>query len=336
MRPVWSFKITGHTRWAISHAILFFRYWGHAARYTEFDRRPIQKVAGFRDFDWLQVHPGTRRRLGYWSDAVRFIQLAWERTSRLGNWIPQARDREDWKLFTGEWIALQFPHPTGFFVDLSDVELLGRSLLQVGDKFWLLPFRHVPVESPYPSPYTFVPAPDDTTNQACCRISSDGSAHNYEGGGGLAILPPYGRIPEDLVLVSIPISGRCTNIRAELVAATTGLSLAYRILRDAPGISIEFHSDSMHVLQVLADGIITTSNIAEVSQLRQAWARVEFSVVARHVRAHKGDPLNELADSAAKYAVKMRPRKQLYRSWDFTLARFTELSEPPLSLLPWW
>ena len=133
-----------HTRWAIAHAECFLRYWGHAARYTEFDWRPITKVIRFRDHDWLENNPGNRRARGFWPDAVRWIQLQWERVERLGNWIPQAFNREQWKLFISDWISYKYPHSSGWYPRLEFVELLGRSLLHVGDRFWLLPLRHPP------------------------------------------------------------------------------------------------------------------------------------------------------------------------------------------------
>ena len=54
------------------------RYWGHAARYTVFDWRPITRVLTFRDSDWLELHPQVKRKLGYWPDSIRWIQIAWE------------------------------------------------------------------------------------------------------------------------------------------------------------------------------------------------------------------------------------------------------------------
>ena len=104
-----------HCRWAISQAECFLRYWGHAARYMPFDWRPVSKVLRFRDHDWLEAHPKTRRARGFWPDAVRWIQLQWESVSRLGNWIPQARDRDQWKGFIADWIAESFLHKTGWY-----------------------------------------------------------------------------------------------------------------------------------------------------------------------------------------------------------------------------
>ena len=112
--------------------------------------------------------------------------------------------------------------------ELQYVDLLGRSLLHVGDRFGLLPMKHPPVEAPYKTPYRYIAAPAQEDAKPCIRVSSDGSSKDYVGGGGVAILPPCGRLPEDVVLVSIPIAGRCTNIRAELIAAAYALRVCVR------------------------------------------------------------------------------------------------------------
>ena len=325
-----------HVRWAIGHAQCFLRYWGHAARYTEFDWRPITKVLRFRDHDWLLQNQTLRRARGFWPDAIRWIQLQWESVERLGNWIPQAQNREHWKLFIHDWIQATFPHSTGWYPRLEFVELLGRSLLHVGDRFWLLPLRHPPVEEPYEVAYQHVPGPEAEMNQGVFRVSSDGSSSDYVGGAGITVLPPYGRIPDDLVLFSLPIANRCTNIRAELIAAARALQVCARLQQDFPGHAIELHCDSLHVLHVISDAIVTTANLAEVCQLKQNWKRVKDFVIPLHVRAHKGDPLNELADAAAKRAVNMPLGRMLVRSWDFVLSRFVGVSEACPSLRPWW
>ncbi|CAE7323356.1 unnamed protein product [Symbiodinium sp. CCMP2592] len=216
----------------------FFRYWGHAARYCDFDWRPIQKMISFRDHDWLESNPQAKRAPGYWPDSVRWIQLAWQDAGHLGNWLTQAQDRELWKSFIADWIGHHFEHSTGYFPDLTRVELLGRSLLQ-----------------------------------ACIRVSSDGSSKEYKGGAG------------------------------------------HRI---------EFQCDSFHVLQILSDAIITTANLAEVCLLKKEWSFLQDSIQIAHVRAHQGDPLNELADATAKHAVRLMHSRIVYRSWDYGLSKFTE------------
>ena len=59
----WRPQAVSHCRWAIWHATCFLRYWGHAARYTPFDWRPIPNVIRFRDSDWFEHHPDCRGRL---------------------------------------------------------------------------------------------------------------------------------------------------------------------------------------------------------------------------------------------------------------------------------
>ena len=147
------------------------------------------------------------------------------------------------------------------------------------------------------------------------------------------MLPPYGRIPDDLVLISVPVADRCTNIiRAELIAATQALQVCARLRQDFPGHSVELHCDSLHVLHILSDSIITTANLAEVCQLRQRWEQVREFVVPIHVRAHQGDPLNELADASAKRATTMPVSRTLLRGWDCALSRFVSVRDACPSL----
>ena len=95
--------------------------------------------------------------------------------------------------------------------------------------------RHPRVEEPYDASEKFVPSPDFDTNQGTFRVSSDGSSTDYVGGAGITVLPPYGRIPEDLVTISVPIADRCTNIRAELIAAAQALEVCQQLRWDFPG-----------------------------------------------------------------------------------------------------
>ena len=84
------------------------------------------------------------------------------------------------------------------------MELFGRSLLQVGEAFTLLPFRHVPVETPYMSSFTFVPGPTAETNEACIQVCPDGSHRNNIGGIATVFLSPYSRI-EDAVIAQAKV-----------------------------------------------------------------------------------------------------------------------------------
>ena len=218
--------------------------------------------------------------------------------------------------------SANYAHSTGWYPRLEFVELLGRSLLHVGGRFWLLPMKTPPCREPYDRAYKYVPGPESESNQAIFRVSSDGSSSDYVGGAGVVILPPYGRVPEDLVLISVPIPDRCTDIRAELIAATQALKVCARLRQDFPGHSLELHCDSLHVLHVLSDSIITTANLVEVCQLRQMWSRVREFVTPVHVRAHKGDPLNELADAQPSVQQPWPAGRVLLRGWDYTLSRF--------------
>ena len=66
------------------------------------------------------------------------------------------------------------------------------------------------------------------------------------------------------------------------------------------------------------------------------WEQVREFVVPLHVRAHKGDPLNELADASAKRAVTLPVGRALLRGWDYALSRFVSVHDACPSLKPWW
>ena len=52
-------------------------------------------------------------------------------------------------------------------------------------------------------------------------VACDGSKKGNKMGGGIAILPPYGQVPQDVVVCGYPFRGTpATNVRAELLAAT--------------------------------------------------------------------------------------------------------------------
>ena len=72
-------QVLNHQHWAGVHAVSFFGYWGHAARIRLYRFSPISVVLRIRDTLWFQSNwKNCRRRLGYWPNAYRLIQLAWE------------------------------------------------------------------------------------------------------------------------------------------------------------------------------------------------------------------------------------------------------------------
>ena len=79
-------QLLQHQHWAGIQAYAFFSYWGHASRIHLYRFSPISVVLRIRDTHWLHQNWKTiRRRLGYWPNSYRFIQLAWEQHRQLGS-----------------------------------------------------------------------------------------------------------------------------------------------------------------------------------------------------------------------------------------------------------
>ena len=189
-------QVLRHQHWAGIQALSFLSYWGHAARIRLFRYSPISVAIRIRDTHWLHHNWKTHRRcLGFWPNSYRLIQLAWEEHRQIGSppyWEDGALDRTAWTAFTEAWLHSKNLRPLVYYADLERVELHGRSLLQVGETFTLLPFRHVPVEAPYMSSFTFIPEPTANDNEACIQVCSDGSHKNRVGGiAAVSPLPLY-------------------------------------------------------------------------------------------------------------------------------------------------
>ena len=147
-----------HQSWAGLHAISYFSYiayWGHAARIESW-------------FPPISVVPRIRNTPASWKQNRR----------RLGSspyWEVGAQNKDNWRIFINRCRTIKHLQPLSYYPDLTRVDLLGRSLLQVGEKFTLLPFRHVPVEQPYDSSYTLVPSVEDHADETTIQVCSDGS-----------------------------------------------------------------------------------------------------------------------------------------------------------------
>ena len=304
-----------HQHWAGVQAVSFFSYWGHASRIHLYRFSPISIVLRIRDTHWLHDHWRThRRRLGYWPNSYRFIQLAWEEHRTLGSppyWEDGASDRTAWAAFTQTWLTEKQLQPLVYYPDLERVELFGRSLLQVGEAFTLLPFRHVPVESPYMSSFTFVPGPTAETNEACIQVCSDGSHRNNVGGIATVFLSPYSRI-EDAVVAQAKVYGPCTSTKAEIRASILALTMIRSALPYLGDMPVIYMTDSSFVLQVLEEQCLFSCHPHDLHQLLSLWHSVSSRVVKQHVRGHTGNPINTLADSAAKAALGFGHFRTLY------------------------
>ncbi|OLP89895.1 hypothetical protein AK812_SmicGene28607 [Symbiodinium microadriaticum] len=195
---------------------------------------------------------------GAWPDSCRLLQLMWTRFRPLGApplWDDAATDRKLWKAFVADWLADRKLQPHLYYPDLHHVDLHGRCLLQIGSTFRLLPMRHEPVESPYPSPYQFLPEPVDDDDLCCLQVCSDGSSRNRTGALGVAILPPYGDVAQCVVCAG-RVHDDCTNIRAEVLAAVRAMKLILELRRYLdPALPIRYMTDSAFVLQILSEAL---------------------------------------------------------------------------------
>ena len=97
-------------------------------------------------------------------------------------------------------------------------DLLGRQLLQVGNRFHLLPFRHYPVEELYEAPLRVVLSAEEQMAPAVFQVVTDGSSRDKVGGYAAVMMPAYGDI-EMAVVARGKLLGPATNIQAELQGA---------------------------------------------------------------------------------------------------------------------
>ena len=107
-------------------------------------------------------------------------------------------------------------------------DLMSRQLLQLGQRFQLLPLRHVPVEEPYEDILRIVPQDGEEDCLAQFQIATDGSARAEVGAFAAVILAPYSGV-ETAVVGRGRMVGTATNITAEMQAAIHGLRMAVEV-----------------------------------------------------------------------------------------------------------
>ena len=243
-----------HQSWAGIQALSFLSYWGHAARLHTYRFFALSVVLRIRDTFWLHRNCKTTRRMpGYWPNSYRLIQLAWEDLRGLGTppyWENAALDKELWKKFITTWLDAKSLQPHLYYPQLQTVDLLGRSLLQVGERFILLPFRHVPVEEAYDSAFQFVPDVSVDDSEAVIQVCSDGSCKNKQGALAVSFLAPYAPL-EQAVLAQASIQGVCKSTRSEIRAGVQALKMIRAALPFLNGLPILYMTDSTFVLQIL-------------------------------------------------------------------------------------
>ena len=327
-----------HSTWPGILASSFLGYWGHAARLWTYRFSPITVAMGIRDGLWLQSFGLTfRRQLGYWPNCVRFLQLAYETLREPHEpafWVDKALDKQAWVSFSEAWLSFKALSPSKFYQDLCSVDLHGRCLLQVGDNFKLLPFRHVPVQPPYGTSFEVIPEAEVESDVDCFQVCSDGGCKNKIGALALTILAPYSPL-EDAVVVHARIPDFATNIKAELLAAVQALKHIKILLRYFPSIPFVYMTDSMLVVQVLEELANITCHPSITHELLSLWHQVCRLGKVVHVRGHSGHPQNTLTDKAATEALSFSHTRLVYRKTDFRKVYMIQPHQCPPPFQSW-
>ena len=288
-------------------------------------------VLRIRDTHWLQNHwKKVRRCLGFWPNSYRFIQLAWEELRPFGSppcWEDGAADKTAWTAFTQTWLQHKKLKPLIYYPDLERVDLHGRSLLQVGETFTLLPFRHVPVEEPYLTSYSYIPSPTADVNEACIQVCSDGSHKDGVGGIATVFLSPYAPI-EEAVVAQAKVYGPCTSTKAEIRASILALQMIRAAIPYLGAIPIVYMTDSTFVLQVLEEQCLFSCHPHDLHQLLSLWHSISTRVVKQHVRGHSGNPINTIADRSAKAALRFQHHRVTYRTLSFNRVYLVTPNQP--------
>ena len=293
---------------------------------------------GIRDGVWLQAFSVSRRRLrGYWPNCVRFLQLAYESLREPWEpafWVDKALDRPAWLSFSQTWLTFKSLSPSKFYPDLCNVDLYGRCLLQIGDVFKLLPFRHVPVEPRYGTSFEVVPEAEAELDADCLQVCSDGGCKHSNGSLAVTFLAPYAPLA-DAVILQGRVEGFCTNIKAELLAAVEALKHIRTFLRHYPLTPFIYMTDSMLVVQALEELANITCHPSTVHELMSIWRQVcRFGRVV-HVRGHKGHPQNTLTDHAATEALSFSHTRLVYRKNNYNTVYMCKPFHSPPPFCSW-
>ena len=207
--------------------------------------------------------------------------------------------------------------------------------MQVGDLFTLLPQRHPPVEPPYPASFLQLAGEDEEDDPAHCLVCScDGSSKREVGGMAVVVVPPYVGL-EEAVIAYGKIPGRCTNIRAEVWAATQALRMIKKLIQFTSLRRFQIQTDSLYVVHLLHDVVTSVANVSDVVELQSLWNEVRAWATVRHVRGHRGDPYNHVADHFAKLAVQHTHTCVVHRTYDAVRASFGRPEDIP-AFYEWW
>ena len=324
-------QVLQHQSWSGLQALSFMSYWGHAARIFQSRFSPICLALRIRNTSWLHENwRKCRRQLGFWPNSFRYIQLQWEQYRPLGShpfWEVFAQDRIGWKNFVSSWLKIKNLDPLIYYTNLETVDLGRRSLLQIDEKFSLLPFRQPPFETDYDTSFSVIISPAHHDEESTLRVCSDGSSKDNKGALAVTFLAPYAPL-SSAVVVQAKVSDFCTNIRAELRAAIQAFKMIRQSIRFLPHMHFYYMTDSMYVLQSLEEHSQFSSHPHDRLELCHLWKMISSCTTAYHVRGHSGHPLNTLTDTAAKEAMCFRHDRTLYRTADYGKVFLTSQLHP--------
>ena len=297
-----------HVAWSVTQAKQFFSYWGHAARLPLLGRRPVRIAMEVFGVDWTRRHEGiVLRQVGYWRNSVRFLQLAWEQIRHVRepfSWIEFSVHRHEWRQVWARWLTSKGWLCAGMTADPCQENLMGRQLLQLGRRFHLLPMRHFPVEEVYDSVLRVVPQDCEDNSLAQFPVATDGSAKAEVGAYAAVLLAPYSEI-ETAIVGRGRMSVSATNITAEMQASIQGLRMALEVHQVTGIESFVLLTDSMYVVQLLEESIITTRHAGPAAELLSLWHRLLLltDISARWVKGHARCTLNNIADAHARHML---------------------------------
>ena len=164
------------------------------------------------------------------------------------------------------------------------------------------------MEEPHEEVLRIVPQDGEEDSLAHFQIATDGSARAEVGAFAAVILAPYSEV-ETAVVGRGRMFGTATNITAEMQAAIQGLRMALSGIG-----TFVLLTDSMYVVQLLEDSIVTTRHAGPAAELLALWNRLLLTtdISAKWVKGHAGCVLNNLADVHARRMLTMPPGKVEY------------------------
>ncbi|CAE7653091.1 unnamed protein product [Symbiodinium sp. CCMP2592] len=317
---------------ALKHVIHLSRQWGLPLLACKLDIQAAFDTLSHESVSLSFANVTWRQKVGRWPNAAYSLTLLWRRCKLAHDppaWELAAANRQRWREFTLEVFQIKNLLPDSFYPNLHQVDLCHRCLLRTGDRFWLLPQTHPPIDPPYQSSYQVTENSECQDEVSCFCVACDGSKKGRKLGGGVAIMPLYGEVPQDVVVCGYPFQGApFTNIRAELLAAIKAVEECLQILDKFPGAAVILITDSAYVLQVLEGGAVGFAHVSLQAGLCMLWHKCRGRVRAKHVHSHKGHALNEIADKAAKEALDHPPSRNFVRRMDYSQAYMPRTDEP--------